>query len=103
MKYQPLKVDEITEKALPIFVKYQIRKAALFGSSARGEMHRGSDIDLIIELCDLNSGLTFIEIRRKLQNKLRRKVDLFTYDSLLYTDLKDSILADAKVIYEKTH
>jgi predicted nucleotidyltransferase len=38
-----------------------------------------------------------------LQNKLKRKVDLITYNSLAYSDLKDSILEDAKVIYEKTH
>jgi uncharacterized protein len=103
MTYRPLDTDEIYDKVLPILTKYKIRKAALFGSSARGEMRRGSDIDLIIELDEAQSGLVFIEIKRKLQNKLKRKVDLITYNSLAYSDLKDSILEDAKVIYEKTH
>jgi uncharacterized protein len=103
MAYRPIEADEIYEKALPIFNKYKIKKAALFGSSARGEMRRGSDIDLIVELDETQSGLVFIEIKRKLQNKLNRKVDLITYKSLAYSDLEDSILEDAKVIYEKAH
>jgi uncharacterized protein len=103
MDYRPLKINEISSKAMPIFVKYNIKKAALYGSTARGEMRRGSDIDLIIELGDTQSGLVFVEIKRKLQNRLKRKVDLISYNALTYSDLKDSILRDAKVIYEQTH
>jgi len=103
MIYRPLEKDEIYDKALPIFMKYKIKKAALFGSSARGEMRRGSDIDLIVELDDTQSGLVFVEIKRKLENKLNRKVDLISYNSLAYSDLKESILEDAKVIYEKAN
>ncbi len=103
MQYKPLELEDISSKVLPILKKYNVKKAAVFGSSARGEMRRGSDVDLIIDVSGITSGLLFIEIKRKLQNRLNRKVDLISYKSLMCSDLKDSILSEAKVIYEKTH
>ena len=103
MQYKPLSTKEITEKALPVFNKYNVGKAALFGSSARGDMRRGSDIDLLVEVSEKESGLTFVELKRKLERALGRKVDLISYKSLDYTDLKASILSEAKVIYEKRY
>ena len=39
---------EIAEKLLPIFSRYRIVKAVLFGSFARGEATRHSDVDLLL-------------------------------------------------------
>jgi predicted nucleotidyltransferase len=55
----------------------------------------------LISFENLESGLVFAEIKRKLENKLKRKIDLITFNSLDYSDLKDEILAEAKTIYEK--
>jgi uncharacterized protein len=101
MEYRQLSIDEITSRVSPVFQKYNIKKAAIFGSCARGEMSRGSDVDFLVEASDIHSGLIFVEIKRKLENTLRRKVDLISYKSLDYSNLKDSILSEAKVIYEK--
>ena len=38
----------ISEKLLPIFKRYNIQKAIVFGSFARGEATRRSDLDLIL-------------------------------------------------------
>ncbi len=103
MKYRSLEAEEVKTRVLPVLLKYQVQKAAIFGSSARGEMRRGSDVDIIIETGELSSGLTFVEIKRKLEQRLGRKVDLISYRSLDYSNLKDAILSEAQVIYEKTH
>lgn len=103
MEYRQLSIDEIILRVTPVLQKYDIKKAAIFGSCVRGEMRRGSDIDFLVEASDIHGGLIFVEIKRKLENKLRRKVDLISYNSLDYSNLKDSILSEAKVIYEKRH
>lgn len=101
MQYKPLSVDEITAKVMPVLEKYNIKKAAVFGSCARGEMRRGSDIDLLVDASGIISGLVFVELKRKLENTLGRKIDLISYNSLDYSNMKDSILSEARVIYEK--
>lgn len=103
VSYKPLKIEEIKAKVLPVLLKYNISKAALFGSAARGEMQRGSDVDIIIDVDRLSSGLQFVEIKRKLEQRLNRKVDLVSYNSLAYSELNDLILREAQVIYEKSH
>lgn len=103
MQYKPLSIDEISAKVMSVLEKYNIKKAAVFGSCARGEMRRGSDIDLLVDASGVISGLDFVELKRKLENILGRKVDLISYNSLNYSNMKDSILSEAKVIYEKRH
>lgn len=44
----PLDVQTITALLRPVFCRHRIAKAILFGSYARGEPSRRSDIDLII-------------------------------------------------------
>lgn len=41
-------IREIAERFAPVFGRYGIQKAILFGSVARGEASRRSDIDLIL-------------------------------------------------------
>lgn len=101
MEYKALSVPDITKRVRAAFQRFDIQKAAVFGSSARGEMHRGSDVDILIDLGDYSSGLIFVDIKRSLEHALRRKVDLISFQSLEYTNMKDEILSEAQVIYEK--
>lgn len=103
MSYSPLSIGDIAEKAVIVFEKYNVSKAAVFGSCARGEMHHGSDIDILVDVSSLTSGLAFVELKRKLECILKRKVDLISFNSLDYSDKKNEILSEAKVIYEKRH
>lgn len=103
MPYKPLSIDDIAEKTAVLFEKYNVNKVAVFGSCARGEMRRGSDVDILIDTDSLTSGLVFVELKRKLEGILKRKVDLISFNSLDCTDKKNEILSEAKVIYEKGH
>jgi predicted nucleotidyltransferase len=40
---------ELSEQAIPVLLKYGIRRAGFFGSRARGDHHPDSDLDLLIE------------------------------------------------------
>lgn len=43
-----MEIDLLKKKLQPLFKKYKIEKAILFGSLARGDMSRRSDVDLIL-------------------------------------------------------
>lgn len=43
-----MEIDVLKKKLQPLFKKYKIEKAILFGSLARGDMSRRSDVDLIL-------------------------------------------------------
>ncbi|HTD36827.1 MAG TPA: nucleotidyltransferase family protein [Candidatus Limnocylindrales bacterium] len=58
--------------------RWGIRRAALFGSVARGEAHRGSDVDLLVELDpEAHIGLVrFVDLKHRLAELLGYEVDL---------------------------
>jgi uncharacterized protein len=79
--------------------RYKVREMAVFGSAARGEMHPGSDIDVMVEFDpDANAGWEFFELEEELARVLGRKVDLGTKRSLKPW-VRPSALRDALVIY----
>jgi predicted nucleotidyltransferase len=73
-----------------------VKSLAVFGSVARGEAKKSSDIDLLVEFFDNRSiGLfEFFKIRRFLENILKCNVDMGTPQSLHYS-LKKNILREA--------
>ncbi|MAG07325.1 hypothetical protein CMI46_00740 [Candidatus Pacearchaeota archaeon] len=70
---------KLKSKILKILKKYEIRKAGIFGSFARGEETKNSDIDILIELEGKKSLFDLIEIEMELEKELNKKVDLLTY------------------------
>jgi len=43
-------IEDIKQIILPILLKYETRRAGIFGSVARGDAERGSDVDILVEL-----------------------------------------------------
>ena len=60
---------------------YGVERIALYGSYARGDAHEGSDVDLLVSLSK-PLGFTFIQLADYLEEKLGRKVDLVTFNTL---------------------
>lgn len=79
---------------LPILKSAGVRRAAIFGSHARGEATEASDVDLLVELPEAASLFDLVGLELDLQEKLGKKVDVVTYRAL-HPLLKDSILRDA--------
>ena len=75
-------VMRVKKKIAQILSQYNVKKAALFGSYAKGTMRKGSDVDILIEIRKDISLLDFVEIKLELEEALKRKVDLVEYDTI---------------------
>lgn len=95
--------DENTkQKIIELCKKNKVRELSLFGSRARGDFWPESDYDFLVEFLP-NSGISLFEYSRMqvdLEEIIGVKVDLVTKTGLK-PYVKDSVLADAKPIYEK--
>ncbi len=91
-------IPTIKRKAVPILRKHAVKRAAIFGSFARGEAKAKSDIDLLIEYKTADKSLfDLVDLKSELEASLGRKVDLVTYNSI-YWRLREQILAEQVVI-----
>ena len=83
--------EEIKKKIVPVLKQYGVTKAALFGSSARGNMTKNSDVDVLVEIPKAASLLEFIRLKLNLEDTLGRKVDLVEYQ-VIKPAIKEDIL-----------
>lgn len=90
----------IEKKIVPILKRQGVVKAAVFGSAARGEMRKNSDVDILVKLKKGKTLLDFIGLKLELEDKLDRDVDLISYGGI-HPLLKDIILKEQKIIYER--
>ena len=72
------RVKEISEKAMPILRDTGVKSASLFGSFARGEERKDSDIDLLVEFEEPKSLFEVVEIEERLTIGLGRQVDILS-------------------------
>ena len=63
-------------RVLPILKQHNIKRAALFGSFARGEQTRQSDLDVLVEFRGSKSLFDLVALKLDLENKTGRKVDV---------------------------
>ena len=85
-------IKEIKSKIVKVLKKNNVTKAGIFGSYARGEQKKNSDIDILIEP-PKGIGFGFVGIQLELEDKLGKKVDLITY-KYISPYLKDKILKE---------
>jgi len=90
-------VIRIKESILGILHKFDVKKAALFGSIVRGEASSNSDIDILIEFDGKKTLFDLVRLKMSLEGVLHRKVDVVTYKSV-HPLLKESILGEQEVI-----
>jgi predicted nucleotidyltransferase len=84
------------------FTTQPIEKAWIFGSYARGEEHKDSDVDLLVTL-DSNANvdlLQYVHIINELKRMLNKEVDMVVEGTLLPFAAK-SANQDKKLIYER--
>jgi len=93
-----IEIKGIKESISSVLKKYGVKRAALFGSIARGEATEESDIDLLVEFEEGKSLLDLAGLKLELEDLLRKKVDVLTYASL-HPLLKERILSEQEVIY----
>ena len=93
-------IKNIKKKIIPILKKNDVARAGIFGSYARGEAKKNSDVDILIQP-PKGIGFGFAGIELELEKKLKKKVDLLTYNSI-HPLLKSSILKEeVKILWKK--
>ena len=87
-------MDEIKSKIKKVLKKHGVVRAGIFGSYARGEQKKNSDIDILIEVKGRKFSLfDLVGLEMELKKILKKKVDLLTYKGI-NPRLKNYILAD---------
>ncbi len=72
-------LKRIIPEIIKVLKKYKVKKAGVFGSYTRGKGKKDSDIDIIIKAPN-NMGIEFVRLNYDLENALKKKVDLITYN-----------------------
>jgi len=74
-------LEKLIPKIKKILKKNKIKRAGIFGSYATGKQNKGSDIDILVEP-PKKMGFEFIRIQFELEDELKKKVDLVSYNGL---------------------
>jgi len=89
--------NKVIEEIQNIALKNHVKKVILFGSRARGDFYKKSDIDLAVE------GGNFLGFSMSVDEETSTllEYDIIELDRGISEKLKDSIKRDGVVIYEK--
>ena len=90
-----------TDLAIPYFRDYGIKRAALFGSQARGDAAEYSDIDLVVSFGREYDLLDIIALKQDLEDVFHLSVDVITYSALQQDSFSQNVLREEKIIYEQ--
>lgn len=93
-------VNEIKTILYPVFARYNIKKAVLFGSYVKGLANGQSDVDLLLD--SGLKGLKFVGLIEDVRSALDKEVDVFDETHIIQgSRISSEISKDGVVIYEK--
>ena len=95
-----MNISVVTDVLYPVFRKYDIRRAILFGSVAKGTATKESDLDICV---DSNlKGLRFLGFLEEVKQAVQMDVDLLDVTHIdKGSRVEDEIQKTGVVIYEK--
>ena len=89
--------DEVIQEICEIAEKYKVEKVILFGSRARGDFRRTSDIDLAVKGGDfINFALDVDE-----ETSTLLMFDFVDLNRSIQQELRENIEREGRIIYEK--
>lgn len=89
-------------KLLPVFSRFPIEKAILFGSYAKGSPTQQSDIDIVIDSKGKIKGIDFFGVLDNIVQVLDVPVDLIEASQIIEgSRVQDEINKTGIIIYEK--
>ncbi len=87
-------VNKIKKQIVKTLKDHGVKKAGIFGSYARGEEKKNSDVDILVDVKGKRfSLLDLVKLEMLLKKILQKKVDLLTYNGIS-PYLKERILAE---------
>ena len=85
-------LEKMKPKIVKVLKKHGVKKAGIFGSYARGEQKKNSDVDILVEINnDKLSLLDFVGIKLEIEDAIGKKIDLVEY-STIKLRIKDRIM-----------
>lgn len=91
-------VEQIKNKVIPILKSGDVEFAGVFGSFARGEEKKDSDIDILVRFANQKSLLDLVHLENTLSETLNRKVDVVT-EGFISPYIKEYVLNDLRTLY----
>ncbi|MDF2430561.1 MAG: uncharacterized protein JWP44_192 [Mucilaginibacter sp.] len=85
---------EYQQLILPVLNRYSIKRAAIFGSAAKGNMTVNSDVDLLIEADKGFTIFKMLKLEEEISKLIKRKVDVVEF-SALKPSIKNEVLLSA--------
>jgi|SRR3989338_1948042 len=75
---------KLQQKIVPILKRNNVARAGIFGSYARGDTKKKSDVDILIKVKNGKKFSLFdlVGLQLELEEKLGKKVDLLTYNGI---------------------
>ncbi len=74
--------DIISQNKKLLEQSYKVKNIGIFGSYAKGQVHKNSDVDIIVDFYEIPDMFGFIRLEYFLKKLLGRKVDLVTRKAL---------------------
>jgi len=87
-------LEKYRQLILPVLKRYFIKRAAIFGSLAKGNLGIDSDIDLLIEPERDFTIFKLLKLEEEISEIIKRKVDLVEY-SAIKPSIRKEVLASA--------
>ncbi len=75
-------IEFLKPKIVSFLKRNDVIRAGVYGSFARGEQKKDSDIDILVQFKGRKTLFDLVKTERELGQKLNRKVDLLTYNSI---------------------
>lgn len=89
-----LTIKQIKERIKPIMQKHEIKDVYLFGSYARGEANRNSDIDIYCDKGDVDTLWKHSAFEDELVKALGKDVDVITIGSQMHDYFRQQLEED---------
>lgn len=100
MTDQIYSISEIRNILLPIFNRYEINKAILFGSYSKNSATETSDIDLLVD--SGLRGLKFVGLSEDVRSALDKEIDIFDVTHIEPNSrIDEEISTTGVLLYEK--
>lgn len=89
--------EKVINEIISLAKKNSLEKVILFGSRARGDYHRASDIDLAV----LGGNVTAFSLDVEELTSTLLTYDVVDIDKNLQAEFRESIEKEGKILYEK--
>jgi len=99
MNYKIYTVDEIKKRFEKVAKKYEIEEAYLFGSYARGDATKKSDVDFYIKADKIKTLFQLGGFYADTKDAMKKNIDVVTTDAVIETEFKEEMTKELVKIY----